>query len=382
MNFKIILNKITTNPKSGGIILTACTIISLIISNSQISTSYINFWNISFLNHSITHWVNDGLMSIFFLLIGLELQKEIKIGELSNINRALFPIICALGGVVAPTLIFSIFNFGSSQQSGAGIPMATDIAFVIGVLSLLGNKVPSSLKVFLVALAVIDDLCAILVIAFFYTNHISLFYLLIALLIIILLFVLRKKNVYVLWPYMILGVALWYCFLHSGIHATIAGVLLAFTIPFKNIKENNPSEKLEHLLHYPVHFFILPVFALANTCIVFGANWIDGITTNLSLGIITGLLIGKPLGIIAFGRIATAMNICKPPSDLTWKHIYASSILGGIGFTMSIFITMLAFENETFITTSKIAVILASVIAVLLGLFSLEILLKKRIEKH
>jgi len=382
MNFKIILNKITTNPKSGGIILTACTFISLIITNTEISTSYINFWNISFLNHSITHWVNDGLMSIFFLLIGLELQKEIKVGELSNVKRALFPIICAIGGVVAPTLFFSIFNFGSSQQSGAGIPMATDIAFVIGVLSLLGNKVPSSLKVFLVALAVIDDICAILVIAFFYTNHISLFYLLIALLIIILLFVLRKKNVYVLWPYMILGVALWYCFLHSGIHATIAGVLLAFTIPFKNIKQNNPAEKLEHLLHYPVHFFILPVFALSNTCIVFGANWIDGITTNLSLGIITGLLIGKPLGIIAFGRIATAINICKPPSDLTWKHIYASSILGGIGFTMSIFITMLAFENETFITTSKIAVILASVIAVLLGLLSLEIHLKKRIKKH
>ncbi|HZX74352.1 MAG TPA: Na+/H+ antiporter NhaA, partial [Cyclobacteriaceae bacterium] len=254
--------------KAGSIILIACTLASLLIANSDFQIPYLNFWNYPAAGHDISHWVNDGLMTIFFLLIGLELEREIYIGELSSIKNALWPTIAALGGMVVPAGIYIYINYGTPTQSGMGIPMATDIAFAIGVLSLLGKRVPASLKVFLTALAVIDDLGAILIIAFFYSGGISLLYLSLALGIFLVLCILNRLKVYILLPYLIGGVAMWYCMLHSGVHATITGVMLAFAIPFSDGGESSISYKLQHWLHKPVSFLILPLFALANTCIV------------------------------------------------------------------------------------------------------------------
>ena len=372
------INNFFNSEKAVGFILIFCTAFSLIISNSSLGLHYIHFWETNFQDHSIAHWINDGLMAIFFLLIGLELEREVYVGELSNLKIALFPIISAIGGVVVPATIFFIYNYGSPTQSGAGIPMATDIAFAIGMLALLGKSVPPSLKIFLTALAVIDDLCAIFVIAFFYTDSISFVYLAIALGIFILLLIMRKLKVNVLLPYLIGGIGMWYCMLHSGVHATLSGVLLAFAIPFGKGDEKSPSYKLQHLLHKPVSFIIIPLFALANTCIVFGYNWTEGLSTRLGSGIISGLVIGKPFGILLFSSIAVFTGICKLPEGLKWKHITGVSLLAGIGFTMSIFITLLAFDNPQYIDQSKIAIIFASTIAAILGLFILNIILRNK----
>ena len=252
-------------------------------------------------------------------------------------------MIGALGGMMVPALIFLLFNFGTNTQVGAGIPMATDIAFAIGILSLLGNRVPSSLKVFLTALAVIDDLGAIMVIAIFYTTTIATVNLLIALVITGFLFLLNRLKVYNLIPYIIGGIVIWYFMLHSGIHATITGVLLAFVIPFGDGGENSPSFRLQRFLHNPVALFILPLFAIANTGIALGGNWIGGLGESNSLGIISGLVIGKPLGILLFAFVGTALGLCALPVDLKWRNILGAGFLGGIGFTMSAFFLMLPF---------------------------------------
>ncbi|MEO7049765.1 MAG: Na+/H+ antiporter NhaA, partial [Ferruginibacter sp.] len=364
--------------KAGGLLLIFCTIISLIIANSSFQHSYINFWETSFNDHSITHWINDGLMSIFFLLIGLELEREIYVGELAEMRNALLPIVAAIGGVLVPAGIYLYFNYGTPTQSGAGIPMATDIAFVIGMLALLGSRVPSSLKIFLTALAVIDDICAIIIIAIFYSNGISWAYLGVALGIFGLLLLCNRLKVYNLIPYLIGGVIMWYCMLHSGIHATIAGVLLAFTIPFGKGDERSPSYILQHALHKPVAFIILPVFALANTGITFHPDWASALNSKEAIGIITGLVVGKPLGIFIFAGIAVLTGICSLPPDLKWKHIIGAGMLAGIGFTMSIFVTLLAFTNADDIATAKISVILASVAAAILGLSMLYFILRKK----
>ena len=363
--------------KAGGLILVFVTILSMVVANSPWQTAYINFWHTQFAEHSIVHWINDGLMTIFFLLIGLELEREIYTGELSSIRNASFPIFGALGGMLVPAGIFLLFNFGTPTQAGAGIPMATDIAFAIGVLSLLGNRVSASLKIFLTALAVIDDLGAILVIAFLYTDSLSYVNLLISLGIMGVLFILNRLKVYNIIPYLIGGVAMWYFMLHSGIHATITGVLLAFVIPFGRGKENSTSYILQHSLHKPVAFFILPLFAIANTCIPISAGWQSGLTHTNSLGIITGLVIGKPLGIFLFAFIGAALGVCVLPPDLKWKHIIGAGLLGGIGFTMSIFIALLAFTSEETINSSKIAILLASLLAGIIGFIWLKFSLKK-----
>ncbi len=365
-----------TSEKTGGFLLILCTLLSLLIANSHAGASYIQFWETNIGGHSLTHWINDGLMSIFFLLIGLELEREVYIGELSDVKNALFPIISAIGGVLIPAGIYLYFNYGGSAQSGAGIPMATDIAFAIGVLALLGNKVPASLKVFLTALAVIDDLCAILVIAIFYTSSISIMYLGIAGILWLLLFILNRKKVHALAPYLIGGIGMWYCMLHSGIHATIAGVLLAFVIPFGNGEENTSSYRLQHYLHKPVAFIILPLFALANTCIAFGSNWSEGLFTAEGIGILAGLVIGKPLGIVLFSSVSVLIGWCVLPEGLGWKHILGAGLLAGIGFTMSIFITLLAFSDPQQIATGKIAILFASLIAGMAGLIALNSILK------
>jgi len=366
--------------KSGGLILVFVAFLSLALANSPLQISYLNFWKIDFAGHSIVHWINDGLMSIFFLLIGLELEREIYNGELSEIKSAALPIFGALGGMVVPAGLFLLLNFGTDTQSGAGIPMATDIAFAIGILSLLGSRVPTSLKVFLTALAIIDDLGAIIIIAIFYTTSLSFTNLFIALAIFGMLLVLNRLKVHILIPYLLGGVAMWYFMLHSGVHATIAGVLLAFAVPFGDGGEKSPSYILQHFLHKPVAFFILPLFAMANTCIAIGNNWQDGLGQSNSLGIITGLVIGKPLGVWLFSFIGTGLGLCVMPTDLKWKNIIGAGFLGGIGFTMSIFITLLAFDDAVVINNSKIAIILASIIAGIIGFLCLKLTLKKPVD--
>lgn len=366
--------------KAGGLILVCVTVLSLVIANSSWQTNYISFWHIDFYGHSIVHWINDGLMTIFFLLIGLELEREIYRGELSDIKNASLPIFGAIGGMLIPGGLFLLFNFGTNTQSGTGIPMATDIAFAIGILSLLGNRVPATLKLFLTALAVIDDLGAIIIIAIFYSNSLVVANLLIAIGIFGILLILNRLKVHNLIPYLIGGVAMWYFMLHSGVHATITGVLLALAIPFGNGGEKSPSYILQHFLHKPVAFFILPLFALANSCISIGDSWQSGLGQPSSLGIIFGLVIGKPLGIWLFSLIGAGLGLCVLPKDLKWKNILGAGFLGGIGFTMSIFITILAFDNIEIIDYSKISIIIASAIAGTIGFVFLKLTLNKQIK--
>ncbi|MBK9994016.1 MAG: Na+/H+ antiporter NhaA [Saprospiraceae bacterium] len=363
--------------KSAGLVLIGCTILSLTLANSSFSTNYLDFFHMQIAGHSATHWINDGLMTIFFLLIGLELEREIYKGELSNLKSALLPILGALGGMLIPAGLFLLFNFGTSTQSGAGIPMATDIAFALGILSLLGKRVPTSLKIFLTALAVIDDLGAIIVIAIFYTNDLIFTNLFIALGIFVILLIFNRMKVRNLIPYLIGGVVMWYFMLHSGVHATITGVLLAFAIPFGNGDEKSTSFILQHFLHKPVAFIILPIFALANTAIVINGNLSQTITENYSLGIASGLIIGKPIGIFLFTLLGVIFGICKLPQDVNWKSIFGVGLLGGIGFTMSIFVTLLAYDNELIINNSKLIILISSLIAGILGLITLNIVLKK-----
>jgi len=363
--------------KLAGLVLILCTVVSLLLANSAFGESYHHFWLTEFSGHSIEHWINDGLMTIFFLLIGLELEREIYQGELSNFKDALLPIFAAIGGMLIPAAIFIFFNFGTETQSGAGIPMATDIAFALGILSLLGNKVPTSLKVFLTALAVIDDLGAILIIAIFYTKTLLWTNLFIALGMFILLYVMGKYfKVRNLIPYLIGGVIMWYFMLNSGVHATITGVLLAFAIPFGNGDKKSTSYILQHFLHKPVAFIILPVFALANTAIVMSGDISQTLSENYSLGIALGLIVGKPLGIFLLTFLAVKIGLCKLPSDLNWKSVLGVGFLGGIGFTMSIFITLLAFDNETVINNAKFIILLSSLLAGVFGFVFLKATLK------
>lgn len=361
--------------KAGGLVLVFATAVSLIVANSDWQTQYMDFWHIDMGGHSLVHWINDGLMTIFFLLIGLELEREIYKGELSDMKGALLPIFGALGGMLIPAGLFLLMNFGTATQDGAGIPMATDIAFAIGILSLLDNRVPTSLKVFLTALAVIDDLGAIIVIAIFYTTSIAFTNLFIAFGVLGFLFLLNRLKVHNLIPYLIGGVVMWYFMLNSGVHATITGVLLAFVIPFGNGDKKTASSVLQHFLHKPVAFIILPIFALANTAIVLSSDMGQVLSQNYSLGIALGLIVGKPLGIFLFSFLAVAFGFCKLPSDLNWKSILGVGFLGGIGFTMSIFITLLAFDNEAIINNAKFIILLSSLIAGGIGFFGLKFVL-------
>ena len=359
--------------KAGGIILMLCTMLSLLLVNSSFSEAYLHIWHWPLFGENIEHWINDGLMAIFFLLIGLELEREVYNGELSNFKNALLPMMAALGGMILPVVIYFGFNIQKANLSGAGIPMATDIAFALGILSLLGNRIPASLKVFLTALAVIDDLGAILVIAIFYTGTIIWSNLLISLGIFGFLLILNRLKVYSLIPYLIGGVFMWYFMLHSGIHATITGVLLAFAIPFGKGDESSISIKLQHFLHKPVAYLILPLFALANTAILLNADFSEVLTQANSLGIALGLIIGKPIGVVLFSYAAVLIGWCNLPDDVNWKQILGAGILGGIGFTMSIFITLLAFDNNEIINNSKLMILLASLFAGIIGYLYLRI---------
>jgi NhaA family Na+:H+ antiporter len=357
--------------KAGAVLLILCTLASLAIANSAWSEGYLGFWHYRVAGLSIELWVNDALMAIFFLLVGLELERELYNGELSDPRNAMLPIVAAAGGIAVPALIHFMLNNGTATQAGIGIPMATDIAFALGVLSLLGNRVPASLKIFLTALAVMDDLGAIIVIAVFYTAQLSFLYLLGALAVFAgLLLMNRVLRIVALAPYLVGGALMWFLMLKSGVHATIAGVLLAFAIPYSARQDDaaSPSHRLENALHTPVAFLILPVFALANTGIVIEAGWTGELLSANSLGVLLGLVVGKPVGIVLFSFAAVAFGVCRLPLDLAWRHVLGAGLLGGIGFTMSIFITNLAFTGQAeLITSSKMAILMASLTAGLIG---------------
>lgn len=416
---------------SGGILLIIATVIALAWANSPFAESYHHLWhtyvNIDIggvgLNYSLHHWINDGLMVIFFFVVGLEIKRELLVGELSSAKKAALPIAAALGGMIFPALIYTIFNLGSESASGWGIPMATDIAFVVGILALLGNRVPLSLKIFILALAIVDDLGAVLVIAIFYTSNISLTSLMIAGGLIILLIAMNRLGVRNLLVYTLVGVALWLAFLKSGVHATVAGVLLAFTIPvssrintkkFKSETENlikefdnagehgedvltnserlsivdkienncekilTPLQRFEHGLHPWVSFFIMPVFALANAGVTIGSGLTSALIHPVSIGIILGLFLGKQIGIFGFSYLAVKLKLASEPEGVSWKKIYAAAILAGIGFTMSLFIANLAFTSPELLDTAKVGILSGSLISGIVGFIILKSALSKK----
>lgn len=358
---------------AGGIILLGCVVISLLIANSSAGPAFEKLlateWGPSeHLRYSLLAWINDGLMAIFFLLVGLEIKRELVEGELSSPKKAALPILAAVGGAVVPALIFTFLNRGTPTAQGWGIPMATDIAFALAIITLLGKRVPASLKIFLAALAIVDDLLAILVIAVFYTTELHFMYLLYAAGLVALLVVFNKAGVKKLYFYLIPGLFIWYFIHHSGIHATIAGVLVAMTLPTTPDATESPLEKLEHLLLKPVNFVIMPLFALVNTNIRFDEEMTGGLFTPLGLGIILGLVIGKPIGISLVSRLAVKLGISALPEGTGWSHIFGVGLLAGIGFTMSVFISILSFAgHELPLSQAKFSILLASVLAGILG---------------
>jgi len=379
-NLSRTFQRLFDSEKSGGILLLFCTAISLLLTNSAVGASYLGLWQTHILGLSLEHWINDALMAVFFLLIGLELERELYSGELSNIQGALLPIVAAVGGVTAPALIHLGMNAGTPTQAGMGIPIATDIAFPIGIIAVLGKRIPASLRVFVVAFAVMDDLCAIVVIGLFYTKSISVGYLLGALAVWSFLGVMNWRfRVMRMTPYLLGGALMWFLMLKSGVHATLAGVMLAFAIPFspRHSQEQSPSYRLEHLLHKPVAFVILPLFALANTAIDIGPDWSASLASPNSLGIAAGLFLGKPLGVACLCYAAVAIGLCRLPAGLQWRHILGAGMLGGVGFTMSIFIANLAFAGDPrLISASKVAILVASLAAGALGFLWLRTLAK------
>ncbi|WP_027358644.1 Na+/H+ antiporter NhaA [Desulforegula conservatrix] len=412
------------NETSGGIILLFFTFLALLWANSPIAHTYDKLWHTyagfqigSFaLSKSLLHWVNDGLMAIFFFVVGLEIKREIVTGELSSPKKAMLPIAAAIGGMIVPAVIYLSLNKGGVGQSGWGIPMATDIAFAIGILALLGNRVPLSVKIFLTALAIVDDLGAVLVIAAFYTKEIATPALGMAALFFIIMLILSVRDVRLSGPYIVLGILLWFAMLKSGVHATIAGVLTAITIPatpavsqeqFKKMRRDimqrlesgmresagdesgeevqgvfrqveyaskkfiSPLQRLEHLLHPYVSFFIMPVFALANAGVNLKGVSIETLSRPVSTGIILGLVFGKQIGVTLFAWLAVKTGLAGLSDDMKWKHIYGASWLAGIGFTMSLFIASLAFGDGELIMISKIGILGASFISAIIGLLVL-----------
>ena len=369
-----------SNSQSSGILLVFCVLISLMIANSSASEGFQSFLDQAWGPYSVSVWINDGLMAVFFLLVGLEIKRELLDGELSNFKNASLPIFAAIGGMLVPAVIFTLFNHGTEYSKGWAIPMATDIAFSLAIISMLGKSVPSAVKVFLAALAIVDDLGAIVVIAIFYTDEIHWNYLLYSGIIVVILAVLNflkvKKHIF----YLIPGCALWYFMHHSGIHATIAGVILAFCIPASKAdnEEASPLEKLEHFLHIPVSYAIMPIFALANTNITFKEGMVDGLFSNFGYGIVFGLILGKLIGINLFSFIAIKLKISSLPDKSRWVHMIGAGFLAGIGFTMSIFIALLSYkDNQDLQDSAKFAILTASVLAGFLGYLLLKSTAKK-----
>lgn len=390
MNLTLYFKKFFKSNQSSGILLIFCVLVSLLIANSSFAESFQRFLDkeigihLFHLTYPVSIWINDGLMAVFFLLVGLEIKRELVEGELSSFKNASLPIIAAIGGMLVPAVIFGLFNIGTQYSSGWGIPMATDIAFSLAIISMLGNKVPNSIKIFLAALAIVDDLGAILVIAIFYTEQIHWTYLFLSAGVALLLFLLNFLKVTKIIFYLIPGLFLWYFLHHSGIHATIAGVVLAFSIPtnVSNV-EISPLEKLEHQLHFPVSFLIMPIFALTNTNITFSNEMLDGLTNTLGIGIIGGLVIGKLLGINLFSFIAIKSRLSSLPQGSSWTQMLGVGFLAGIGFTMSIFIALLSFKDEIQIQDeAKFAILVASFLSAVLGFIILKVSSSRNIEEN
>jgi len=388
MNLSLYFKKFFNNSQSSGIILIFCVLVSLLIANSSAAENFQHFLDkevgthLFGLEYPVSIWINDGLMAVFFLLVGLEIKRELVEGELSSFKNASLPIFAAVGGMLIPAGIYSIFNTGTEYSNGWGIPMATDIAFSLAIISMLGKKIPNSIKIFLAALAIVDDLGAILVIAIFYTEQIHWTYLLLSFGVTALLFILNFLKVTKTIFYIIPGLFLWYFLHHSGIHATIAGVLLAFSIPTNasNV-EISPLEKLEHQLHIPVSFLIMPIFALTNTNITFSSEMVAGVTSTLGLGIICGLVLGKLIGINLFSLIAIKLKLSSLPQNSNWLQMIGVGLLAGIGFTMSIFIALLSFKEEIPIQDeAKFAILIASFIAAIAGFTILSVSSKENPE--
>lgn len=421
------------NEKAGGIVLGISVIIALILANSSLATEYhhvlehkfgFQFDGNTYLEYNLHHWINDGLMAIFFFVVGLELKREIVGGELSNPRKALLPIAAAFGGMLVPAIIYLLLNPTGEVHSGWGIPMATDIAFALGVLYLLGNKIPFTLKVFLTALAIVDDLGAVLVIAFFYTSEISMIHLIMGALVLLAMYIGNKMGVRSLIFYAILGVGgVWTTFLLSGVHATIAAVLVAFTIPadvkinekifsnniqslldkFKKIDPDNskpiltneqlhllenihtstiaatpPLQRLEHAMHPMVTFIIIPIFALANAGVSLAIDVEHLFSTNIALGVALGLLIGKVVGVVGFTLLLVKLKVAPFPEGMNIKNLFGLGLLASIGFTMSLFVTSLAFTHEEYMTQAKIGIFAASIIGGVLGYYVLNKQIKKQ----
>jgi NhaA family Na+:H+ antiporter len=366
---------------AGGIILVIAAAIAMFVANSPLNEMYQGVLHSYVLGMSVSHWINDGLMAVFFLLIGLEVKRELLEGALKSKETAIFPAIAAVGGMLAPALIYVLFNSSNPEAlQGWAIPAATDIAFALGIMALLGNRVPVSLKVFLLALAIIDDLGVVVIIALFYSGDLSTLALTVGFIATGVLFMLNNKHVTKLSVYLIVGAILWFAVLKSGVHATLAGVVIGFAIPLKGNKgEHSPLKHLEHALHPYVAFAILPVFAFANAGISLEGISISSLTGMLPLGIAMGLLIGKPLGIFAFSWGAVKLGVAKLPEGVNFMNIFAVSVLCGIGFTMSIFISSLAFgpTNVEFDTLARLGILMGSTTAAILGYFLLSVSLPK-----
>ena len=405
---------------AGGIVLIACTLVAVAWANSPWADGYHHFWEtkLSFslgpwaISHSIHHWINDGLMAVFFFLVGLEIKREALIGELTSLRKAALPGAAALGGMVVPALLYFVLNAGGAGAAGWGIPMATDIAFALGVLALIGPRVPLALKVFLTALAIVDDIGAVLVIALFYTGEIAWSALAAGLLLIGVAALVNRLGVRGPVPYLVVGIVVWSCFLASGVHATVAGVLMAMTIPARtridadeflehadrsidtfrgacargssvltNLRQQSalqglenaaeaaqaPLQRIEHDLHKPVAFGIIPLFALANAGVTLSGGIAESFTHPVTLGVILGLVIGKPLGITLFAWAAVRAGFAELPAAISWKAVHAVSWLAGIGFTMSLFVAGLAFPDGGLVDESKVGIFAASVAAGLMG---------------
>jgi len=364
---------------ASGLILLICAIMAMVIANSSFVTTYNNilhtYITIGYkefsLSMSVLHWINDGLMAIFFLVVGMEIKRELVFGELKSLKKTILPISAAIGGMIVPAIIYALFNYKEPTITGWGIPMATDIAFALGILSLVGKKAPKGIIVFLTALAIVDDLGAIIVIAIFYTSQISWSALFLGLIILIALAIANRFKVKSTFLYVILGILLWICVLKSGVHATIAGVLFGMVLPIgKNVQEFKASilYKIEHALTPLSSFIIMPIFALANSGITIDVNSFGAIILKpVSLGIIFGLFIGKQIGIFGASYILVKLKLASLPSQVTKRHLYGASVLGGIGFTMSLFVSSLSFADETVLATAKISIMIASILAAIVG---------------
>lgn len=367
---------------AGGILLVIAAAVAMTVANTDLYSTYQGILQSYVLGMTVSYWINDGLMAIFFLIIGLEVKRELLEGALKSKETAIFPAIAAVGGMLAPALVYVAFNYSDAQAiQGWAIPAATDIAFALGIMALLGNRVPVSLKVFLLALAIIDDLGVVVIIALFYTSDLSTMALAVGFAMTAALFMLNAKKVTSLTPYIIVGAILWFAVLQSGVHATLAGVVIGFAIPLKGKKEgHSPLKHMEHTLHPYVAFGILPLFALANAGISLEGISLSSLGSALPLGIALGLLVGKPLGIFSFSWLAVKSGIAKLPHGVNFTHIFAVSVLCGIGFTMSIFISSLAFgsANAEFDTYARLGILMGSTTAALIGYFLLHVSLPKK----